>query len=322
MPLESIRKVVQKDFDAVNQFIKDNLRSKLNLIEALSQHLINSGGKRIRPLLLLLGVHAWNYSGKKHIGLAAVIEYFHTATLLHDDVVDDSKLRRGHKTANMLWGDKASILVGDYLFLQSFQITLKHSNPKILAVLIDAAATITRGEVQQYMNRHNIELSELDYMEVIHNKTAVLFSAAAQIGALLADRSEKEIDAMINYGKYIGNAFQLIDDALDYCASSDAIGKNIGDDLAQGKLTLPLIHAFNNGTKRQQQLITESIQNNNVDNLPGILEAIEQTNAIDYTQQVAHKHMNKAILALEIIPDSQYKGALIELAQYAVHRKH
>lgn len=320
MPLESIRELVQSDFDAVNNFIIDRLRSQTDLIDELSQHLINSGGKRIRPLLVLLSAKANQYQGKAHIPVAAILEYFHTATLLHDDVVDDSSLRRGLKTANLIWGNQASILVGDYLFAESFKLMIDHGNTDVLKVLIDTASTITRGEVQQYVNCNDPKVTEAEYMEIIANKTSMLFSTCAQMGAILAERSPQEIKTMQMYGLHLGNGFQLIDDALDYCASKEAIGKNIGDDFAQGKVTLPLIHALNHGSNEEKKLIAHAIEHNEVDNLPAILKAIENTDAIAYTYKIAKQHSQIAINHLEKLPDSKYKKALEDLAQFAIAR--
>ena len=320
MPLESIRELVQSDFDAVNDFIKDRLHTQLNLIEELSQHLINSGGKRIRPLLVLLSAKANEYQGKVHIPVAAVLEYFHTATLLHDDVVDGSSLRRGLKTANLIWGNQASILVGDYLFAESFKLMVDHGNTEVLKVLIHTASTITYGEVQQYINCNDPKITEAEYMDIISHKTSILFATCAQMGAILAGRSQQEIQMMEKYGLHLGNAFQLVDDALDYCASKETIGKNIGDDLAQGKVTLPLIHAMDHSAPKEKELISQAIQHNEIDKLPAILQAIDSTDAIAYTYKIAKQHTQAAISQLQQLPDSKYKEALKELAQFATHR--
>jgi len=322
MTLTAIRDLVQADYDAVNQFIKNDLQSQLNLIDELSQHIISSGGKRLRPLVVLLSTNACNYQGHTHISLAAAIEYFHTATLLHDDVIDESTLRRGKDTANTIWGSKASILVGDYLFSQAFQFMVASNNITILSLLSETATTITCGEVQQLMNRNDPQLSEQQYMDVIYKKTAILFSASAQIGAILAARPDQEVQAMADYGLYLGNAFQLIDDALDYCGLTTTIGKNVGDDLAEGKATLPLIHALHHSNKQQQQVIHQAIQKNSTDNLEEISAIIKSTKAIDYTYQIAQKEIDKALTALQIIPNSVYKEGLEKLAHFVIDRKH
>lgn len=319
-PLETIRELVQSDFDAVNQFIIERLHSQLDLIENLSQHLINSGGKRIRPLTVLLSAKANAYQGKAHIPIAAVLEYFHTATLLHDDVVDHSELRRGLKTANLIWGNQASILVGDYLFAESFKLMSSYGNTEALKVLIDTASTITFGEVQQYINCNDPKITEAEYMEVISRKTSMLFSSCAQMGPILAERSQAEIKMMKQYGLHLGNAFQLVDDALDYCASKETIGKNIGDDLAQGKVTLPLIHALNHSSEKEKEIIAHAIEHNEIDKLPVILQAIDNTDAIAYTNKMAKRQTKAAISQLQQLPESQYKEALKELAHFASNR--
>ncbi len=323
MSLDEIRQPVQTDYEAVNQLIKQNLTSQLNLIDELSQHLINSGGKRVRPLLVLLAAHACEYQGDAHIKLAAAVEYFHAATLLHDDVIDESSLRRGQETANQIWGSKASILVGDYLFAQSFYLIADCRNIEVTIALTNAASTITRGEVHQFsINHNNTEVSEQQYLKVIHDKTAILFSASTQIGAILAQRPTAEVAAMTNYGLALGNAFQLVDDALDYCASSKDFGKNVGDDLEDGKLTLPLIYALNHGTAAQQQLIRDTIQQSNAGSFNDILTTIQSTDAINYTYQCAREQIDHGLSELQVIPDSKYKDALIKLAHFVLERKY
>src|SRR3990167_11304409 len=235
MTITSIINLVKDDFSALNALITQKAHSDIGLIDALSQHIFNSGGKRLRPLLVLLMSHACGYQGQDHITLAAMIEFFHTATLLHDDVIDESTLRRGTHTANTIWGSKASILVGDYLFAQSVQLMVSVDQWKIVRLLAQTAHQITCGEVKQLVNRHNFALSIPDYLEVIHDKTALLFAAAASIGAILSQSKDSIEKALYHYGLHLGNAFQLIDDALDYCSDPESIGKNIGDDLADGK---------------------------------------------------------------------------------------
>src|SRR3990167_8353155 len=235
MTIDRLKRLVQEDLNQVNALIIEKIHSQIGLIDDLSNHIIQSGGKRLRPLLVLLTSHACHYEGQDHITLAAMIEFFHTATLLHDDVVDESTLRRGRKTANELWGSKASILVGDYLFTQSVQLMVSVDQWKIVRLLAQTAHQITCGEVKQLVNRHNFALSIPDYLEVIHDKTALLFAAAASIGAILSQSKDSIEKALYHYGLHLGNAFQLIDDALDYCSDPESIGKNIGDDLADGK---------------------------------------------------------------------------------------
>lgn len=322
MDVDHLRTLVGQDFDAVNQLIVDKIQSDVSLIDELANHIIQSGGKRLRPLIVLLSSHACQYKGNSHIALAAMIEFFHTATLLHDDVVDESTLRRGKETANEIWGSKASILVGDYLFTQYMQLLIQVGDLNIMQLLADISLEIGSGEIQQLSNRHNAALTEEEYFDVIRSKTSVLFAVSASLGALIS-QSEKSIEqGLYQYGLHLGNAFQLIDDAMDYCSDVNIIGKNIGDDLADGKATLPLIYTFKHGTAQQQALIKESLQHETLDHLPQILEAIHATQALDYTRQIAANEAEQAISALAILPDSVYKNALIELAYYAVKRDH
>lgn len=322
MTVQRWRELVNTDFEAVNALIIEKIQSEVDLIDDLANHIIQSGGKRLRPLLVLLASLACNYTGKNHIALAAMVEFFHTATLLHDDVVDESSLRRGRKTANKIWGSKASILVGDYLFSQYIQLMVQVGNLKIMQLLSDITLQIGCGEIQQLSNRHNYELSEAEYFEVIRSKTSLLFAASATIGGLLADASEAHQQALHHYGLHLGNAFQLIDDALDYCSDHKTMGKNVGDDLADGKATLPLLHALKHGTPLQQATIRTSLQEGSLAHLPAILEAIHETNAIDHTRSIAASEVDHAITALNCLPHSIYKEALIELAQYAINRDH
>jgi len=322
MTVNRLKALVSKDFDAVNALIIDKIQSQSGLIGDLSQHIVESGGKRLRPLLLLLSANACQYQGNGHIPLAAMVEFFHTATLLHDDVVDESTLRRGKETANEIWGSKASILVGDYLFTQSVQLMVGVHNWRILEMMADTSHQISCGEVKQLTNRHNIALTIEDYLDVIRSKTALLFAASTAIGALVSDASEDIEKAMYAYGLHLGNAFQLIDDALDYCADSQTIGKNIGDDLADGKMTMPLLHVLKHGTPAQQQLIQESLKQGKRSNLPEILLAIETTKAIEFTKQFAAKEMDLALSALQVLPETPYKQAMKDLAEFAVNRNY
>jgi len=322
MTVDRLRALVQDDFAAVNSLIIDKIQSQIGLIDDLSHHIVQSGGKRLRPLLVLLGARACNYQGTEHITLAAMIEFFHTATLLHDDVVDESTLRRGRETANEIWGSKASILVGDYLFTQSVQLMVSINNWPIIRLLADTSHQISCGEVKQLANRHNASLSMDDYLDVIRGKTALLFAASATIGPLLTNAGENIEKALYDYGLHLGNAFRLIDDSLDYCADAKTIGKNIGDDLADGKATMPLLHALKHGNAQQQELIRQSLKEGNLGNLPQILKAIEDTNAIEYTRLFAAQEIDRAISALHILPDSIYKQALVDLAEFSVKRSH
>jgi octaprenyl-diphosphate synthase len=320
MTIESIRTLVNDDFDAVNTLIVSKIESQIGLIDDMSHHIIESGGKRLRPLLVLLASNAFAYQGTEHITLAAMVEFFHTATLLHDDVVDESTLRRGRKTANNIWGSKASILVGDYLFTQSIELMVDSGNSNVLKLFADTALEISGGEVKQLSNRHNPSLSFDEYFEVIRAKTALLFAAAACIGPMIANASKEMQDSLYAYGLHLGNAFQLIDDALDYSSNAKIIGKNIGDDLADGKATLPLIYALEHGTEVQKQQIKDSLKQGTLDYLPEILSALEETKAIEYTQKIAAQEIDKALTSLTAVPESKYKQALITLAQFALQR--
>lgn len=319
MTIERMRNLVAEEFNAVNALIIDKIQSQAGLIDSLSHHIITSGGKRLRPLLVLLASKACNYEGQEHITLAAMVEFFHTATLLHDDVVDESTLRRGQETANEIWGSKASILVGDYLFTQSVQLMVEVDNRDILKLLADTSHQISCGEVKQLTNRHNFALTFEDYLEIIRCKTALLFAASAAIGPLLANTLAFRND-FYQYGLHLGNAFQLIDDALDYCADSQTIGKNIGDDLADGKVTMPLLHVLQNGSPAQRQLIKTCLQGNGLQYLQEILAAIRDTQAIEATKQLAAGEVELAKTALHALPSSAYKECLMDLAQFALMR--
>lgn len=322
MTIDRIKALVSEDFDAVNHLIIDKIQSQVGLIDDLSKHLIQSGGKRLRPLIVLLSSHACNYHGKDHIRMAAVVEFFHTATLLHDDVVDESTLRRGRETANSIWGSKASILVGDYLFTQSFEVMVEVNNTELLKLISNTSHQICCGEVKQLSNRHNPSLSFEDYFEVIKAKTALLFAAASETGAHLAGKDKQTQERLYAYGLHLGNAFQLIDDALDYCSDAETMGKNVGDDLADGKATLPLLHALEHGNALQKEQIKESLLKGTLDYLPEIKQAIKETGAIEFTHNFARKEIDLAIDALQILPDSAYKEAMVELAYFALNRMH
>lgn len=322
MTVHRLRELVQDDFEAVNTLIIDKVQAHSGLIDDLASHIIQSGGKRLRPLIVLLSCRACAYNGNEHVTLAAMIEFFHTATLLHDDVIDESKMRRGRETANEIWGDKLSILVGDYLLTQYVQMMVTLGDLNIMRLLSDIAFQMSCGEIKQLENRHKDNLTETEYFEVIHAKTSLLFAASACLGALITHTDETIQKGLYQYGLHLGNAFQLIDDALDYCADPNTIGKNIGDDLADGIPTLPLLYAMKHGSPRQTALIKHTLTEGALENLPDILGAIEQTKAIEYTKQVASTEIDKAISALSILPDSIYKNALTDLAHYALSRDH
>lgn len=321
MTIDRLRALVGEDFNAVNNLIINKIQNQVGLIDDLSHHIVESGGKRLRPLLVLLSSKACGYQGTNHLELAAMIEFFHTATLLHDDVVDESTLRRGRQTANSIWGSKASILVGDYLFTQSVQLMVEVGNSDVLTLMADTSLQISCGEVKQLINRHNPALSFEDYLDVIRSKTALLFAAASCIGPILSHSDKTVRDQLYAYGLHVGNAFQLIDDALDYCSDSKTLGKNIGDDLADGKATLPLIHALQHGTETQQQQIRDSLKEGSLDYLPEILKALEETQAIEFTRNIAIQEVDHALSTLSVLPESVYKQALIDLANFAIQRK-
>lgn len=322
MIMHRLRELVHVEFEAVNVLIMNTVHNHTGLIDDLSNHIIQSGGKRLRPLLVLLASNACGYSGQHHITLAAMIEFFHTATLLHDDVIDESKLRRGRETANEIWGDKVSILVGDYLLTQYMKMMIQLGDLNIMTLLTDTAYKITCGELKQLENRHKHSMTEAEYFDVIQAKTSFLFAASACLGAFVSGADESIQTALYEYGLFLGNAFQLLDDALDYCNDPQTIGKHIGGDLKHGIATLPLLHALKNGSPSQQQLIQETLSKGSLDNLSGVLQAIEETQGINYTKQVAAAEVDRAIQALNPLPNSVYKTALAELAQYALTRDH
>ncbi|MDE0743667.1 MAG: octaprenyl diphosphate synthase [Woeseiaceae bacterium] len=318
---ELVKNLIRADSKAVDELIRENLRSDVMLISQVSEYIINSGGKRIRPLIALLAAKALNYSGKNHILTAAIIEFIHTATLLHDDVVDESKRRRGQDTANIIFGNQASILIGDFLYSRAFQMMVKLDEMKVLRILADTTNTIATGEVMQLINIHDPNIDENNYTQVIYRKTACLFEASGHAAAILADTDKTNRMAMINYGKHLGIAFQLIDDALDYSASSEVLGKNLGDDLAEGKPTLPIIYAIKNSSPTERKIIQTAIENGDLTKLAIIQEIIESTGAIKYTSMRAQEAAEKAVDASSILPDSKYKEALISIANFAVHRQ-
>jgi octaprenyl-diphosphate synthase len=292
------------------------------LINQLAGYIIDGGGKRLRPVTVLLAAQACGYTGVRHIDAAAIIEFIHTATLLHDDVVDESSLRRGRETANAIWGNQASVLVGDFLYSRSFQMMVDIGNMRVMEILADTTNTIAEGEVMQLLNCHDPDTSEERYMAVIHCKTAKLFEAAAQLGAVLAGRPEAEERALARFGLHLGTAFQLIDDVLDYNASSAELGKNIGDDLAEGKPTLPLIHAMRHGTSEEVRIIREAIEQGGLERIDIVTRTIESTGALDYTARLADEQAEQAIANLALLPQSPAKDALISLARFAVNRRY
>lgn len=322
MSLESIRALVHDDFLAADRFICNELKSDIPFINKLVDYILKAGGKRIRPLLVLLSARAFNHKENQHIDLAAAIELIHTATLLHDDVVDNSSLRRGLETVNTLWGTEASVLVGDFLYSRAFQLIVKLKNLEILDIFSNATNLIAEGEVMQLLNCHDPDTSEKAYFEVIHRKTAKLFEVASQIGAALSCYTSQQMKAMQGYGLNLGIAYQLIDDALDYRANQTELGKSIGNDLAEGKPTLPLIQALRHSTPAQASLLRKAIQNGSYHDLREISSIIESTGAIEYTANAAKKHATEAFSFLPHIPDSPYRQALHDLCEFVVERNY
>lgn len=312
----------RSDMQAVDQVIHQRLSSDVALVNQLSHYIVNSGGKRLRPLLVLLSAKAFNYQGDMHYLLAAIIEFIHTATLLHDDVVDESDLRRGSETANALFGNAASVLVGDFLYSRAFEMMVEVDDMRVMQILATTTNVIAEGEVMQLMNVHDAETSEEKYLEVIHCKTAKLFEAATQLGAILCRRDEKEVQAMAAYGRYLGTAFQLIDDVMDYSSNSEEMGKNVGDDLAEGKPTLPLIYAIQQGTPEQAALIKSAIEKGGYDKIDQVQAIIEQTGALSYTEKMAEQQAELAIAELACLPDSENKVFLESIARLSVYRSH
>lgn len=320
MPLESIRSLVNTDLESIDRFIIAQLESQIPLIKEIIEYVLTCGGKRVRPLILLLSARALTNQDRKYIDLAAVIELIHTATLLHDDVVDSSTLRRGHATAHYIWGKNASVLVGDYLYSRAFQIVVDLKDFDILNIFARATHLIAEGEIMQLVNCNNPDTTEEFYFNVIERKTAKLFEIAAQLGAKISSTSEQHAEAMREYGLHVGLAYQLIDDALDYSQSADETGKNVGQDIAEGKSTLPLIYAMSKSKGADLKLLRKAIETGSEKNLKNILGIIESTDAIKYTADRARMHSQRANEALKHINESQYKKALIDLSDFIVAR--
>jgi len=318
---DEVAALANDDMRAVDRLIAASLESDVALVSQVSQYIVMSGGKRLRPLIVLLAARALGYDGEQHVRAAAIIEFIHTATLLHDDVVDSSNRRRGMDSANAVFGNQASVLVGDFLYSRSFQMMVDIGDMHVMQILADATNTIAAGEVMQLMNVHDPDTSEADYRQVIYRKTARLFEAGAQIAAVLAARDRADEAAMVEYGENLGTAFQLVDDALDFSASAEELGKNLGDDLAEGKATLPLIQAMRAGSESERALIRQAILDGGLQQLDKIQAIIESTGALDYTAKLAHEAADVAINALTNIPDSAYKQALISIAEFAVKRR-
>jgi octaprenyl-diphosphate synthase len=319
--IEHVFQLCADEMSSVDRLIRDSLDSNVVLIRQISEYIIGSGGKRLRPMLVLLAARACGYSGTDHIITAAIIEFIHTATLLHDDVVDESELRRGQESAHAVWGNAASVLVGDFLYSRSFQMMVTIDSMRVMEVLSNATNTIAEGEVEQLLNLHDPEVSEKSYFSVIEKKTAKLFEAACQLGAVLAGKPGLE-EPMAMFGHELGAAFQVADDVLDYTASADTLGKNIGDDLAEGKPTLPLILCRKNLDLEQKSMIDESIRHGGIDRMDQILELIRSSGALKESMDVARSHSHTAKQALAGLPESAWKDAMTDLASYSVSRQY
>ena len=317
-----VRALAADDMQRVDALIRHRLSSDVVLINQIADHIIAGGGKRLRPMLHVLAAGAAGYGGDQHIKLAAVIEFIHTSTLLHDDVVDESDLRRGRKTANALWGNAASVLVGDFLYSRSFQLMVELDDMRVMRILADTTNTIAEGEVLQLLNIGNADVDEAAYLAVIERKTAVLFAAATELGGVLGGLPEEQIAALRRYGMELGYAFQIADDLLDYVSDADTLGKNIGDDLAEGKPTLPLIYAMQKADPEQVQSLRHAIEHGGLDSLERIIAAIRDSGALDRTHERAVQHAKAAREALETLPPSTYRDALAALADYSVQRSY
>jgi octaprenyl-diphosphate synthase len=320
MTMHPFHDVVQDDFDSVNQLIIKQLHSSVDLVENIGHYIVEAGGKRLRPLLVLLSARSLGYTGKAHINLAAIIEFIHTATLLHDDVVDLSQLRRNRPTANAKWGNAPSVLVGDFLYSRAFQMMVSIGNMRVMDIMSEATNVIAEGEVLQLVNAGDPDTTEERYLKVIHFKTAKLFEAAAQLGAVIAGNQADNTETFRQYGYHLGMAFQLVDDMLDYSGSSAELGKNIGDDLAEGKPTLPLIYTLQNGSSEDQLLIRHAITHKDGSCLTQVIEAVQRSHALRHTRLKAEQERDKAIVAITELAESKYKQALVSLAEFSVSR--
>ncbi len=320
MKLEQLYNLIGPDMQAVDAVIRERLHSEVVLVRQVAEYIIQSGGKRLRPALVLLSAGALGYRGTHHHELGAVVEFIHTATLLHDDVVDESDLRRGHQTANAMFGNAASVLVGDFLYSRAFQMMVEIDDMRIMRVLSDATNVIAEGEVLQLMNCHDADLDEARYLQVIRFKTAKLFEAAAQLGAIVGGGSPEIERNMADFGMHLGTAFQLIDDVLDYSGAESETGKHLGDDLAEGKPTLPLIYVMRNGSAEQAACVRHAIENGGRDDFPNVLAAIRATGALEHAERQATVEAELASAALAALPASQYKDSLLELCSFAVAR--
>ena len=319
--LEAIRAPIAEDLKEVDEVIRRRLDSEVILIRTIAQYIIASGGKRLRPALVLLAASAFGKRGESRHELAAVIEFIHTATLLHDDVVDESSLRRGRKTANAEFGNAASVLVGDFLYSRSFQMIVEAGSLRVMKVLADATNIIAEGEVLQLLNVHDPDTDEQKYLRVIRYKTAKLFEAATQVGAIIGGATREQEAALAEYGMHLGTAFQLVDDVLDYSGDIHETGKNLGDDLAEGKPTLPLIYAMRAGTEAERALIRHAIEHGGKSDLEGVVAAIHRVGALEYSRGQARAEADTAVSRLEGVPHSPWRDSLLQLAHFSVERK-
>lgn len=320
MLINGIRHLIENDLRAVDEVIRARLYSDVELIRNISEYIVKNGGKRLRPTLVLLSAGTFNYQGKSHHDLAAIVEFIHTATLLHDDVVDESALRRGSATANALYGNAASVLVGDFVYSRAFQMMVTIGQLRVMEVLADATNIIAEGEVLQLLNNRNADITEENYLQVIRYKTAKLFEAASRLGAIIAKASVEDEQAMANYGMHLGTAFQLIDDVLDYSGDKSSTGKNIGDDLAEGKPTLPLIYAIKKAPPKEGKIIRDAILKGGLDQLPSVIETLATTNALAYVRDQAEREASTARQAIAHLKNNAYKESLLQLTEFAVAR--
>ena len=320
--LEPMVQLVAGDLNQVNAVILDRMQSEVPLIPELAGHLIAGGGKRMRPMLTLACARLLDYPGTRHHKLAAAVEFIHTATLLHDDVVDDSPMRRGRRTANTAFGNAAAVLVGDFLYSRAFQMMVGVGSMRVMQVLADATNTIAEGEVLQLMNCHDPDVDEENYLDVIRRKTAKLFEASARLGAVLGGSPQPVEAALAGYGVHLGTAFQLVDDVLDYSGDAEAIGKSLGDDLAEGKPTLPLIRAMAAGSAGQREIVRRAIIDGGREDFPAVIAAVRETGALEYARDAAKREAERAREAIALLPDSTPKQSLLELASFSVTRDH
>jgi octaprenyl-diphosphate synthase len=322
LKLEQLYKLIGPDMQAVDAVIRQRLHSDVALVRQVAEYIISAGGKRLRPALVLLCAGALGYQGTRHHELAAIVELIHTSTLLHDDVVDESDLRRGRETANALFGNAASVLVGDFLYSRSFQMMVDIGNMRVMSVLSDATTIIAEGEVLQLMNCHDADVDEERYLQVIRYKTAKLFEAASRLGAIIGGADAETEQRLADYGTCLGTAFQLIDDVLDYSGAEGETGKHLGDDLAEGKPTLPLIHVLTHGTPEQRDCVRSAIETGGRDDFPAVLAAIHATGALEHTKKQAKAEADRAAATINALPASPYKDSLLELSAFAVARSY